>query len=104
MGGGTLNIPDWKSKFCTVGDHTPELQEIQRRLKVHGLKDPWLRNEAWRFARIERGYDPKFMAWSFIRPRAFIAGFVLAIVTAQVQIQYFDKKWQAEKGHLYDHH
>ena len=37
MGGG-LDIPHWQAKNCTVGPHTPELQNIERRLAARGLK------------------------------------------------------------------
>jgi len=104
MGGG-LDIPHWQAKNCTVGPHTPELQNIERRLAARGLKDPWLRNEAWRYARVPKGYDPKFMVWSFVRPRAMVVGFGLALLTSTIQKQYFDKKWKADNAHLYhDHH
>jgi len=42
-------VPDWK--HYTVGSHTPELEYTQRMLKSMGLKDPWLRNEVWRYDR-----------------------------------------------------
>jgi len=51
MGGGDFHykVPDWKT--YKVGPHTPELENVQRMLKSLGLKDPWLRNEVWRFDR-----------------------------------------------------
>ncbi|XP_040579796.1 NADH dehydrogenase [ubiquinone] 1 beta subcomplex subunit 3 [Lepeophtheirus salmonis] len=52
MGGGSLPhppIPDWKS--FTIGPHTPEILKYQKRLDRHGLTDPWIRNEAWRYDR-----------------------------------------------------
>jgi len=42
-------VPDWK--HYTVGSHTPELQYTQRMLNSMGLKDPWARNEVWRYDR-----------------------------------------------------
>merc|ERR1712066_808599 len=49
MGGGATpyKIPHW-SKY-KVSDRTPELQEVERRLAALGLKDPWIRNEVWRY-------------------------------------------------------
>ncbi|TRY76383.1 hypothetical protein TCAL_03847 [Tigriopus californicus] len=49
MGGGVphIKVPDWKS--FVVGDHTPELQKLQNQLAAKGLKDPWIRNEVWRY-------------------------------------------------------
>jgi len=50
MGGGEIpKIPDWRT--YTIGPHTPELQHTERMLKSCGLKDPWLRNEVWRYDR-----------------------------------------------------
>ena len=34
-------IPDYKK--YTIGEHTPELLEVQQKLAERGLKDPWLR-------------------------------------------------------------
>ena len=85
MGGGTIKIPHWQSPQCTIGEHTPELQEIEKRLAARGLKDPWLRNEAWRYARGGTNrYNPFYMTYNFIRPRALIAGVVVALITSQV--------------------
>lgn len=41
-------IPDWKK--YNVDDH-PELVEVRERLAARGLKNNWLRNEAWRYDR-----------------------------------------------------
>ena len=105
MGGGpeTIKIPHWQAKQCTVGDHTPELQELQRRLAVRGLKDPWARNEAWRYARIPGGYAPSWNAYSLIKPRALVVAFAVGIITSQIKIRYFDKKWEEKNHHLYPH-
>ena len=105
MGGGpeTIKIPDWKAKQCTVGDHTPELQELQKRLAARGLKDPWARNEAWRYARIPGGYAPTFNVYNMIRPKAFIAAAIVAVITSEARKRYWDPKWEAENHHLYPH-
>ena len=51
MGGDGHGFPykvtDWKA--YKVGAHTPELEHVERMLKSLGLKDPWLRNEVWRY-------------------------------------------------------
>ncbi|KAL7643183.1 UNVERIFIED_CONTAM: hypothetical protein RMT77_006473 [Armadillidium vulgare] len=39
-------IPDWRSFKV---EECPELVKVQKELAAYGLKDPWLRNEAWRF-------------------------------------------------------
>ncbi|PIK53836.1 putative NADH dehydrogenase [Apostichopus japonicus] len=40
------HIPDWKT--WKVED-VPELMSLKQRLAAKGLKDPWIRNEVWRF-------------------------------------------------------
>ena len=33
----------------------PELQKLEQKLAALGLKDPWIRNEVWRF---DKGFQP----------------------------------------------
>ena len=78
MGGGhhhheRLQIPDWK--IYQVGDHTPNLQQLQQRLAAKGLKDPWIRNEVWRFdTRMHGTHLSRKLASFGFRPRAMIGG------------------------------
>ncbi|XP_077997593.1 NADH dehydrogenase [ubiquinone] 1 beta subcomplex subunit 3-like [Glandiceps talaboti] len=46
------DIPDWKK--WRVQD-VPELKEVEDVLAKKGLKDPWLRNEVWRYQATVRG-------------------------------------------------
>ena len=93
MGGGTFKIPHWQSPQYTVGEHTPELQEIEKRLAARGLKDPWLRNEAWRYARGgAHRYNPFWMTYNFIRPRAFLLAVPLALITSQVWYIFYSHR------------
>merc|ERR1711974_558702 len=93
------------SPLNTPSASTPLSFWRSRTLAARGLKDPWLRNEAWRYARGgAKRYNPFFMTYNFIRPRAFFAGVVVALITSQVKIRYFDKKWEEENAHLYHHH
>jgi len=94
MGGGPVEklvVPDWKTQ--TVGDHTPQLKELQRRLAMRGLKDPWLRNEAWRYSSL----NTRQMWMTFFHPRAAGAALAVALVTVQIQ-KYFDRQWEAAHG------
>jgi len=84
MGGdGIPKVPDWRT--CTVGPHTPELQKVERMLSSLNLKDPWLRNEAWRFDRRPggAGFDRKPTMKKFLS-RGMLPGFGLACITAGV--------------------
>ncbi|KAL0277303.1 UNVERIFIED_CONTAM: hypothetical protein PYX00_004641 [Menopon gallinae] len=39
-------VPDFR-KYNV--DDVPILKETQRKLAFHGLRDPWLRNEVWKY-------------------------------------------------------
>ncbi|XP_061411419.1 NADH dehydrogenase [ubiquinone] 1 beta subcomplex subunit 3 [Lethenteron reissneri] len=41
-----VDMPDWKTWKV---EGTP-LEVVQQRLAKRGLRDPWLRNEAWRYS------------------------------------------------------
>ncbi|KAI0981976.1 hypothetical protein GJ496_010737 [Pomphorhynchus laevis] len=46
-------IPDWREYSL---DDAPELQKYAKRLAAHGLKDPWIRNDVWRYS-VKMGYQ-----------------------------------------------
>ena len=101
MGGANkVEIPDYKTQ--TVGAHTPELKDLQERLARRGLKDPWLRNEVWRYD--NRVATKRQAVMKLIRPKMALVGLGVALVTNAAQ-RYFDKRWEDQYGHLYsDHH
>eukprot|EP00088_Acartia_fossae_P009303 TRINITY_DN14496_c0_g1_i1.p1 TRINITY_DN14496_c0_g1~~TRINITY_DN14496_c0_g1_i1.p1 ORF type:complete len:107 (+),score=21.13 TRINITY_DN14496_c0_g1_i1:30-323(+) len=85
-GGGPLPaVPDWKT--YKVGPHTPELEHVQRMLKSLGLKDPWARNEVWRYDRNQFGMADRSVQIKRLVSRGFFPGLGLAVVTAG--IHYF---------------
>ncbi|XP_071104216.1 NADH dehydrogenase [ubiquinone] 1 beta subcomplex subunit 3-like [Haliotis cracherodii] len=45
-GGGKVQIPDWR-QYKVEG--IKELEQLQSLLAARGLKDPWIRNEVWRY-------------------------------------------------------
>jgi len=71
--------PDWRIYKV---ENAPELLTVQNRLAKLGLRDPWLRNEVWRFDK-QFGYVPRrtlllrnvtsTLKWGF----AFFVGTVL---------------------------
>ncbi|XP_054167993.1 NADH dehydrogenase [ubiquinone] 1 beta subcomplex subunit 3-like [Oppia nitens] len=69
------HIPDYKQ--YRVND-IPQLLDVQKKLAARGLKDPWLRNEVWR-------YDPKnwgtktWRIWGLVAP-GLLYGFGLFLV------------------------
>ncbi len=78
MGGGhhhseRIPIPDYR--IYQVGDHTPELQKIERMLAAKGLKDPWIRNEVWRYdTRMHETYFKRVFRTLGFAGRGFIGG------------------------------
>nr|AQS22559.1 NADH dehydrogenase 1 beta subcomplex subunit 3 [Pseudodiaptomus poplesia] len=100
MGGDHgMKIPDWKS--FTVGEHTPELLKLQKMLDSLGLKDPWLRNEVWRYDR----RDPVNVEYKVAARRALsrgvLPGLGLAIISAG--IHYYRQSGE-DHGHGHGHH
>ncbi|XP_014668670.1 PREDICTED: NADH dehydrogenase [ubiquinone] 1 beta subcomplex subunit 3-like [Priapulus caudatus] len=85
MGGGhhqEIKVPDWR--IYKVAD-APKLAEVEQMLASKGLKDPWLRNEVWRY---HPGYGtPKhrFMLTFF---RGFKYGFAAFVLTVAGRTAY----------------
>uniref|UniRef100_D7F2N1 NADH dehydrogenase [ubiquinone] 1 beta subcomplex subunit 3 n=1 Tax=Palaemon varians TaxID=647170 RepID=D7F2N1_PALVA len=82
MGGGeaSYKVPDWKIYKV---ENAPELVNVQRALASHGLKDPWLRNEVWRYDRKQFGtHGERFRLVLF---RGFKYGLVAALATVAIE-------------------
>ncbi|XP_076456331.1 NADH dehydrogenase [ubiquinone] 1 beta subcomplex subunit 3-like [Babylonia areolata] len=47
-----FKVPDWRSYKV---DGIPELEKTQRLLAARHLRDPWLRNEVWRYTKANYG-------------------------------------------------
>ncbi|RVE61595.1 hypothetical protein OJAV_G00172120 [Oryzias javanicus] len=77
-GHSKLSMPDWK-QWKTEG--TP-LEFTQQRLAARGLKDPWARNEAWRYS----GGFARAVTLSDVLLRGFKWGF--AAFTVALAIEY----------------
>ncbi|KAJ3649057.1 hypothetical protein Zmor_020819 [Zophobas morio] len=72
----SYTIPDYKIYKV---DDIPELCATRKALASHGLKDPWLRNEVWR-------YNPKEFGTEKARLRTFLfrgfrTGFIAFAIT-----------------------
>ncbi|XP_030760051.1 NADH dehydrogenase [ubiquinone] 1 beta subcomplex subunit 3 [Sitophilus oryzae] len=86
-------IPDYR--IYKVSD-APLLLKTQQALAAQGLKDPWLRNEVWR-------YDPKHFGTERSRVislvgRGFKLGFGAFVLTI-VGTAVYDKLYPSEHGH-----
>jgi len=76
-----VRIPDWR-KYSTKG--LPELVDVEERLAARGLKNPWLRNEAWRFNRRLWGTSMDRWLFMFRYIKYGVAGFVVCEAIAHL--------------------
>ncbi len=96
-----LKIPDYK--IYQVNHNTPELLKLQEKLAAKGLKDPWIRNEVWRFDERDRIYSSKYTMFAVYFMRGIPSGIILGFLCAVVWWTY-DKQVLAPKHHHGDHH
>lgn len=92
-----IKIPDYK--IYKVED-VPELMATKRVLAAQGLKDPWLRNEVWRYNRDVFKTERHRIYLGFFR--GFRTGFVAFVATIAGTYVY-DKLYPSEHGHGHDH-
>ncbi|XP_061746077.1 NADH dehydrogenase [ubiquinone] 1 beta subcomplex subunit 3-like isoform X2 [Nerophis ophidion] len=83
-GHSKMTLPDWR-QWKVEG--TP-LEFTQKRLAARGLKDPWGRNEAWRFS----GGFKQAVTFSDVLLRGFKWGFVAFTVALAVEYTFFPPK------------
>ncbi|XP_040213141.1 NADH dehydrogenase [ubiquinone] 1 beta subcomplex subunit 3 [Rana temporaria] len=83
-GHGKLHIPDYRIWKI---EGTP-LEDVQARLARRGLKDPWLRNEAWRYS----GAFSKPVTLNQVLFKGFKWGFVAFVVALGVEYTLFPPK------------
>lgn len=85
-------VPDYK--IYKVED-CPKLLKVQQALAKKGLKDPWLRNEAWRF-------QPAFKTEGYRARLAFVRGiqwgFLAFLATIAVE-KAWEKMFESGNGH-----
>jgi len=81
MGGrGVMKVPDWKTYKV---ENAPELIRVQEALARKGLKDPWLRNEVWRYEKKEWGTVKS--RWQSSIFRGFKYGVAAFVVTVAIE-------------------
>ncbi|CAG9571018.1 unnamed protein product [Danaus chrysippus] len=90
--GAPYTIPKY-TEFKTKG--IPQLEELEKALAQKGLKDPWIRNEAWRY---HPGFGTKLQRARKLFFRGFPLGLALTIATVA-----FDKLAGGE-DHDHGHH
>lgn len=100
MGGHDHHAPPYtipKASIYKV-ETCPELVEVQSALARQGLRDPWLRNEVWR-------YEPKLHGTHASRARNFFGrGFLLGLGACALTIA-FETAFGVYDSHGHgDHH
>lgn len=97
--GSSMKIP---SPDIYKVEDVPELKLVQEKLAKHGLKDPWLRNEVWRYTTLP-GSSHTLRVFKSIT-RGMLVGFVAFIATLGIEktlgISYDPK----HDGHDHDSH
>ncbi|KAL1494221.1 hypothetical protein ABEB36_009849 [Hypothenemus hampei] len=86
-------IPDYR--IYKVSD-APKLVLIEKALAAKGLKDPWLRNEVWRFDPKNVGTTSQKLKTTFGRGlKLGIVAFVLTVAGTEV----YNRLYPSEHGH-----
>nr|XP_048724839.1 NADH dehydrogenase [ubiquinone] 1 beta subcomplex subunit 3 isoform X1 [Caretta caretta] len=83
-GHGKMELPDYKQWKI---EGTP-LQDVQEKLAKRGLRDPWIRNEAWRYM----GGFAKPVTVMDVLTKGFKWGFVAFVVALGVEYTLFPPK------------
>lgn len=73
-------VPDYR--IYKVED-VPRLVRLRDRLALHGLKDPWMRNEVWRYSEYTKVNS--FGLLKILVTRGMKLGFVLAVATVGLE-------------------
>ncbi|CAK1547643.1 unnamed protein product [Leptosia nina] len=80
MGGDTYKVPEY-TKFSSIKG-IPQLEQLEKELAKKGLKDPWIRNEVWRY---HPGFGTKLLRARKLFFRGFPLGLLLTVVTVAVE-------------------
>nr|CAH7754910.1 unnamed protein product [Callosobruchus chinensis] len=96
--GEPYTVPDYR--IYKVED-VPKLMATKRALESLGLKDPWLRNEVWRYNPKEFGNESTNLRLLFFR--GFKYGFA-AFVATVVATAVYDKMFPDEHDHGHGSH
>ncbi|XP_017752757.1 PREDICTED: NADH dehydrogenase [ubiquinone] 1 beta subcomplex subunit 3 [Eufriesea mexicana] len=95
--GGQPKIPN--PDIYKVED-VPELKLVQEKLSEHGLKDPWLRNEVWRYTGIPGNH--RWLAFRILT-RGMVVGFAAFLVTIGIE-RSLGITYETTHGHGHDGH
>lgn len=90
--GETYKVPDYR--IYKVAD-APPLAQVEKALASQGLKDPWLRNEVWRY---DKKWGTQTERFNKIFTRGFKYGFGAFVLTV-IGTAIYDKMYPSEHGH-----
>ncbi|GJQ78292.1 hypothetical protein Trydic_g22133 [Trypoxylus dichotomus] len=96
--GEPYKVPDYR--IYKVED-IPQLVATKRALAAQGLRDPWLRNEVWRYNPKEFGTETSRLKKALFR--GFRVGFAAFVVTI-VGTAIYDKMSPSQHHHGHDEH
>ncbi|CAB3364277.1 Hypothetical predicted protein [Cloeon dipterum] len=91
--GPPYKIPDYRIYKV---DGVPELMRVKTALAAKGLRDPWLRNEVWR-------YDPSFGTTKQRIQLTFFRGFKYGLGLALITVA-IEKLLELRNPHHHGHH
>lgn len=91
-------IPDYKIYKV---ENVPKLMAVKRALAGQGLRDPWLRNEVWRFQEKEFGSEVFRIKSTFLRGFTYgLAACVVTVIATSIYDTVFaKKKHHGQHGH-----
>lgn len=90
-------VPDYRIYKV---ENAPKLLQIQKALAARGLKDPWLRNEVWRYDK--KHFIDEGKAWRLLFFRGFKYGFGAFVLTV-LGTELYNRAYPDEHGH-HGHH
>ncbi|XP_043252515.1 NADH dehydrogenase [ubiquinone] 1 beta subcomplex subunit 3 [Colletes gigas] len=98
MGGHGHALPKVPSPDAFKVEDVPRLLRVQQKLAEKGLKDPWLRNEVWRFHSLEPSFFKQIVNGLLRGWKLGIPAFLLTIAAEQ----YLGN--DHSNGHHEEHH
>lgn len=90
--GEPYKIPDWRIYKV---ENAPKLLQTQKVLASLGLKDPWLRNEVWRY---DKAFGSEAQRFKLTWTRGFKYGFAAFLVTI-IGTEIYDRLNPSDHGH-----
>ncbi|XP_011879637.1 PREDICTED: NADH dehydrogenase [ubiquinone] 1 beta subcomplex subunit 3 isoform X2 [Vollenhovia emeryi] len=84
-------------------DDVPELKRVQEQLAKKGLRDPWLRNQVWRYTAVRKPGESSFMRGFSVIIRGWRFAVPAFLITIAVE-KYFGIDYSGHGHHHEDDH